>query len=268
MKKISMAVLALFLTGALLAPARAQEGASGQAEAAAAPVPAPAAETPPAPEMKKKAKKKPAKKAAAKQAAPAPAAEPVPAAAAGTATGETAPAAEAAAVPAPVPAVAPAAAEAAPAPQPEIAAPAPEAKPAPAAEPVKPAAARRSSCQACFQTLPTGYGKITAELQPWLTEMEAQAADLDQRLSDIQKQIDGKDEAIEKARLITDKKESKAAVKNLGKERKALLKEYSGASDQKDDFYKQFSKEVEKRTLAHLKLLEESLQATLSAASD
>lgn len=159
------------------------------------------------------------------------------------------------------------AAAAVPAPQPEIAAPAPEATPAPAAEPA-PAAARRSSCQACFQTLPASYGKITAELQPWLTEMENQAAGLDQRLSDIQKQIDGKDEAIEKARLITDKKESKAAVKNLGKERKALLKEYSGASDQKDDFYKQFSKEVEKRTLGHLKLLEDSLQATLSAASD
>ncbi|MGD9642586.1 MAG: hypothetical protein AB7V08_07580 [Elusimicrobiales bacterium] len=257
MKKILTAVFAVFVTGALLAPARAQEGAAGQAEAAAVPVQAPAAETPPAPEMKKKAKKKPAKKAAKKQAAPPPAAEPVPAAAAGTASGETLPAA-----------AAPAAAVAVPVPQPETAAPAPEAKPIPAAEPAIPAAARRSSCQACFQTLPVGYGKITAELQPWLTEMEVQAADLDQRLSDIQKQIDGKDEAIEKARLITDKKESKAAVKNLGKERKALLKEYSGASGRKDDFYKQFSKEVEKRTRAHIKLLEDSLQATLSAASD
>jgi hypothetical protein len=211
MKKILMGVFAVFVTGALLAPARAQEAAAGQAEAAAA---APAA------------------------------------------------------VAAPVPAPAAAAVEAAPAPQPETAAPATEAKPVPAAEPVKPAAARRSSCQACFQTLPAGYGKINAELQPWLTEMEFQAADLDQRLSDIQKQIDGKDEAIVKARQIANKKESKAAVKNLGKERKALLKEYSGARDRKDDFYKQFSKEVEKRTLAHLKLLEDSLRATLSAASD
>ncbi|HAN05932.1 MAG TPA: hypothetical protein DCW72_03875 [Elusimicrobia bacterium] len=260
MKKILMAVFAFFVTGALLAPARAQEGAAGQAEAAAAPVPAPAVETPPDPAMKKKAKKKAAKKAAEQQAAAAPAAVPVPAAeAAGAASGEPAPAdAVQAPVPAPVPA--PAAAAVA-APQPEAAAPAPEAKPAPVT-------ARRSSCQACFQTLPAGYDGILAELKPWLTEMENQAADLDQRLSDIQKQIDGKDDAIEKARLITDKKESKAAVKNLGKERKALLKEYSGASDQKDDFYKQFSKEVEKRTLAHLKLLEDSLQATLSAASD
>lgn len=259
MKKILIAVFAVFVTGALLAPARAQEGAAGQTEAAAAPVPAPAAETPPAPAMKKKARKKPAKKAVEQQTAAAPAAVTVPAAeAAGTATGETAPA-DAAPVPVPAP---DAAAEVAAAPQPAVSAP------VPAAEPVKPAAARRSSCQACFQTLPAGYGKITAELQPWLTEMENQAADLDQRLSDIQKQIDGKDAAIEKARLITDKKESKAAVKNLGKERKALLKEYSEASDQKDDFYKQFSKEVEKRTLGHLKLLEDSLQATLSAASD
>lgn len=261
MKKILTAVFAVFVTGALLAPAGAQDGAVGQAEAAAAPTPAPAAETPPAPEMKKKAKKKPAKKVAVQQAA----AVPVPAAeAAGTASGEPAPAdAVQAPVPAPVaaPVPAPPAAVAVPVPQPVIPAPAPETKPAPAA-------ARRSSCQACFQTLPAGYEKITAELKPWLTEMESQAADLDQRLSDIQKQIDGKDDALEKARLITDKKESKAAVKNLGKERKALLKEYSAASDQKDDFYKRFSKEVEKRTLGHLKLLEDSLQATLSAASD
>lgn len=258
MKKILMAVFAVFVTGALLAPARAQEGAAGQAEAAAAPVPAPAAETPPAPAIKKKAGKKPAKKAVEQQTAAAPAAVPVPAAeAAGTAAGETAPADAA-----PVPVPAPAAAEVVAAPQPAVSAP------VPAAGPVKPAAARRSSCQACFQTLPAGYGRITAELQPWLTEMENQAADLDQRLSDIQKQIDGKDADIEKARQIANKKESKAAVKNLGKERKALLKEYSEASDQKDDFYKQFSKEVEKRTLGHLKLLEDSLQATLSAASD
>ena len=259
MKKILMAVFAVFVTGALLAPARAQEGAAGQAEAAAVPTPAPAAEMPPAPAMKKKARKKPAKKAVEQQAAPAPAAVPVPAAeAAGIATGETAPAA----APVPVPVPAAAAAEVVAVSQPAVSAP------VPAAEPAKPAAPRRSSCQACFQTLPAGYGKITAELQPWLTEMENQAADLDQRLSDIQKQIDGKDAAIEKARLITDKKESKAAVKNLGKERKALLKEYSAASDRKDDFYKQFSKEVEKRTLSHIKLMEDSLQATLSAASD
>lgn len=258
MKKILMAVFAVFVTGALLAPARAQEAAAGQPEAAAAPVPAPAAETPPAPAMKKKAKKKPAKKAVEQQTAAAPAAVPVPGAeAAGTASGETAPV-DAAPVPVPAPA---AAAVAVPVPQPVIPAPAPETKPVPAA-------ARRSSCQACFQTLPAGYEKITAELKPWLTEMENQAADLDQRLSDIQKQIDGKDADIEKARQIANKKESKAAVKNLGKERKALLKEYSAASDQKDDFYKQYSKEVEKRTQAHLKLLEDSLQATLSAASD
>lgn len=256
MKKILMAVFAVFVTGALLAPAMAQEADAGQAQAAAAAA-APAAETPPAPAMKKKAKKKPAKKAAGQQAA-APAAAPVPAAAAGDASGETAPAAVPAPVPAPVPA---APAEAAPAPQAEIAAPVPAAEPAPAA-------ARRSSCQACFQTLPAGYGKISAELKPWMAEMEGQAADLDQSLSDIQKRIDGKDGDIENARQIANKKESKAAVKNLNKERKALLKEYSKAADQKADFYKQFSKEVEKRTRAHLKLLEDSLRATLSAASD
>lgn len=259
MKKTLLTAFALFLTGALLAPASAQEADAGQAQAAAAP--APATETPPAPAIKKQAKKKPAKKAVEQQAAAAPAAVPVPAAeAAGTASGEPAPAA--AVVPAPVPAPAAAAAEAAATPRPETAAP------APAAEPAKPMTARRSSCQACFQTLLSGYGNITAELKPWMAEMEGQAADLDQRLSDIQKRIDGKDGDLEKARLIANKKESKAAVKNLGKERKALLKEYSEAADQKEDFYKKFSKEVEKRTQAHLKLLEDSLRATLSAASD
>jgi hypothetical protein len=150
---------------------------------------------------------------------------------------------------------------------PAVAVAEPAAVPEPAPAPVKPAA-RHSSCPACFQTLLSGYKNIVGELTPWMEEKEAGAADLDQRLSDIQKNIDAKDKAIEEAKLGADKKAAKAAVKSLSRERKAFLKEYGEVSDQKDAYYKKFSREVRKKTEGHLKLLEDSLTATLSAASE
>jgi hypothetical protein len=138
----------------------------------------------------------------------------------------------------------------------------------PAPEAVVPAPpAPRSACPHCFQPLLAGYKGIIADLAPWMEEMDAQAALLDQKLSEIQKQINEKDDAIEKARLITDKKEMKAAVKSLTKEHKQLMNEYSGASDRKDAFYKKFSKEIEKKAEGYNKTAEQKLRETLSAAS-
>ena len=97
--------------------------------------------------------------------------------------------------------------------------------------------------------------------------MDAKAAAIDQLLSAIQKRINEKDDAIEKAKLGTDKKEVKAAVKSLGKERKMFLNEYAAASDAKAGFYKRFSKEAEKKVDGYNQMVELKLKATLSAAS-
>ena len=139
--------------------------------------------------------------------------------------------------------------------------------PAAVIAPVTPEPVRRSVCPNCFQPLLAGYNEIVADLKPWMDEMDVKAAALDQRLSDIQKQINEKDDSIEKAKLGTDKKEAKAAVKSLGKERKMFLKEYAAASDEKDEFYKRFSKEVEKKIEGYNKIVEAKLKMTLSAAS-
>ena len=63
---------------------------------------------------------------------------------------------------------------------------------APAA--VKPASARPQSCPNCFLPLLSGYKSIVDELKTWTDEMAAQATALDQALSDIQGQIDEKDQ--------------------------------------------------------------------------
>ena len=65
------------------------------------------------------------------------------------------------------------------------------------------------------------------DLAPWTEKMEAQAAAFNSELSAIQKQINEKDTAIEQVRLGTDKKEVKAAIKSLTKERKLFLKDYA-----------------------------------------
>ncbi len=139
--------------------------------------------------------------------------------------------------------------------------------PALAAAPVKPAAARLQACPGCFQPLLEGYNGIIADLKPWMEDMEAQAEGLDRKLSEIQKRINEKDDAIEKAKTGTDKKEAKAVVKSLHKERKTILKEYTGTSDKKDEFYKKFSKEAEKKMKDYNKIVAMKLQMTLSAAS-
>lgn len=242
MKKIMLMASALLITGALLTPAFAQEEQPAQAQASPE---APATETvkPAVPVTKKTVrKKKSVKKAPAQQ----PAVE-VPAQAVSQA---------------PVP-VAVAAAEAPQVPQVEAATVAPVA----VSTPVKPEVARRSTCPNCFQPLLAGYNGIISDLKPWIDEMEVRAAALDQRLSDIQQRIDEKDAAIEKARLITDKKEAKAAVKSFSKERKIFLTEYTDASDEKDEFYKKFSKEIEKKIEGYNKTVEVKLKTTLSAAS-
>ena len=97
--------------------------------------------------------------------------------------------------------------------------------------------------------------------------MASQAALFSSELSSIQKQIDGKDAAIEKARLGADKKAVKTAVKELSRERKQLLKEYSAASDEKAGFYEQFSKELEKKTEQYGRIVNEKLKEAMSAAS-
>ena len=157
-------------------------------------------------------------------------------------------------------------------PQVELATAAPAAssetvKPAAAIEAVKPAEAQLSACPHCFQPLLAGYSGIVAELRPWMEEMEVKAAAFDHRLSAIQKQINEKDDAIEKAKLGTDKKAMKAAVKLLTKEHKLLMKEYTMASEGKEAFYKKFSKEIEKKTERYDKIVESKLRETLSAAS-
>ncbi len=64
-----------------------------------------------------------------------------------------------------------------------------------------------------------------------------------------------------------DKKEVKAAVKSLGKERKAFLKEYTGASDEKDEFYKKFSNEAGEKVEGYNQIVQVKLKMTRSAAS-
>lgn len=144
---------------------------------------------------------------------------------------------------------------AAPASQPAASAPAPAAQ------------ARPAACPHCFQPLAAGYKVILSELEPWLAEMEAKAAEFNSDLSAIQKQIDAKEKALEEAKAGTDKKAAKPVIKTLSGERKQLLKDYSAASDAKADFYKQFGKEAEKRVARYDKTVREKLQQTMSAAS-
>jgi hypothetical protein len=139
--------------------------------------------------------------------------------------------------------------------------------PAAVSAPAAPEAVRPQACPNCFQPLLAGYNEIIADLKSWMDGMDAQAADLDRRLSEMQKRIDEKDDAIEKAKLGTDKKAAKTAVKALNKERKMELKEYAGASDEKDRFYKKFSKEAEKKVEGYNKITAAKLRITLSAAS-
>ena len=232
MKKIVMITWAVLITGALLAPAGAQEQPPVQAQAG------PAA---PAAPRKRTARTKRVKKEQAK----APAAQAVPAPAV------------------PVQVSTPATAAALPLPRVEVA----TAAPAAVSEAPKPAAFPRSSCPHCFQPLLAGYSGVISDLIPWMEAMDLQAAAFDHKLSAIQKQINEKENAIEQAKLDTDKKAMKAAVKNLNKEHKLLLKEYSAASDEKDAFYKKFSKEVEKRAERYNKITGSKLKETLSAAS-
>lgn len=141
------------------------------------------------------------------------------------------------------------------------------AAPAAVSEAVKPKPGTLSSCPHCFQPLVAGYSGILAELNPWMEEMDVRAADLDHKLSAIQKRINEKDSAIENAKLGTDKKAMKAAVKSLNKEHKLLEKEYDKASEEKDAFYEKFSKEIEKKTEHYNKIMGSKLKETLSAAS-
>jgi Sec-independent protein translocase protein TatA len=145
----------------------------------------------------------------------------------------------------------------------------PEAAPAQAvvSETVKAESARPLSCPNCFLPLLTGYTNIMNELKSWTAEMETQAADHDLALSAIQKRIDAKDDEIAKAKLGTEKKTVKAAVKSLTKEHKLLLKEYGAANDKKTEFYKQFSKEIAKKTEDYNKIALENLKQVQSAAS-
>lgn len=123
------------------------------------------------------------------------------------------------------------------------------------------------SCPNCFLPLPAGYKSIMDELTPWTAEMAAQATDCDRVLSSIQKQINEKEKAIESAKLGTEKKAVKAAVKSLTKERKILLKEYSAENDKKTAFYKQFSKELAKKADAYNKIVIRKLKEAQSAAA-
>lgn len=235
MKKTIVMASAIFITGALLAPAFAQEAQPAPVQASPA-APDAAAVTPAAPVKKKAGKKKAAKKAAPKAAVEAVSQEPVPAAAA-------------------APEV------------PQVPQEAALAVPAVVSEAVKPEVVRRSVCPNCFQPLLAGYNEIIVDLKPWMEDMDVKAGALAQNLSDIQKKINGKDDEIERAKLGPDKKAAKETVKTLNKERKAFLKEYSNASDEKDKFYKKFSKEVEKKIEGYTKTVESKKQMTLSAAS-
>lgn len=232
MKKITLIAASFLIAAALLAPVSAQEAPAAPAQAAVS-----APSVPAAPANKKTAKPKRAKKAQVKEPAAAPAA-----------VQETVqvstPAAE-------VP------------PAPETAAPAP----APVVEAPKPAPGTLSSCPHCFQPLVAGYKSILADLEPWMEKADVQAAEFDHRLSAIQKQINEKEKAIEEAKLDADRKAVKAAVKALTKEHKQLLKEYGTAADQKETFYKKFSKVIEKKTEGYNKTIESKLRETLSAAS-
>ncbi len=240
MKKISLMAAALLITGSLLVPAFAQDETPAQGqESAAEPAAAPA--KPVVHVRKKVRRKKVAKKAPAQQ-----------------------PAAQAAATPVarePEPAAAPAA----PAPQVRQIETA-TAAPAAVSAPVIAEAPRRSACPNCFQPLLAGYNDIISELKPWMDEMDVQASDFERRLSAIQKHIDEKDDAIEKAKLGTDKHEVKAAVKDLSRERKTFLKDYSEVRDEKEDFYKQFSKEIEKKIEGYNKTVKLKLKITQAAA--
>jgi hypothetical protein len=235
MKKMIFMVSALLITGALISGAFAQEAQPAKQQAVPA-APAASAVTPAAPAKKKTPKKKIAKEA---------------------------PAPVTVAVVPPFPQVE--AATAAP-----VAASVPVAVSTPVAVSVPVKAeppARPPACPGCFQPLLAGYIDIIADLKPWMEEMDVQASDLDSRLSEIQKRINEKEDAIEKAKLGTNKKEAKAAVKSLGKERKTILKEYTDTRDKKDKFYKTFSKEVEKKMEGYNKITAMKLQMTLSAAS-
>lgn len=240
--KISLIIISALLL-ACAAPAAQAEPPVSRPAAGAAPKPA-------RPAKKKKIRKR-VRKAPAQPPAAAGAVIAVPAAAAGTPPDETA------------------AGSAAPEEAPQAANAAEEA-PLQADEPAGAAAmsaARPKACPHCFEPLAAGYKGILSDLEPWTAGMEAQAAALNSELSAIQKQINAKDDAIEEAKLGTDKKASKAAVKALTKDRKQLLKEYSAASGKKASFYKQYSKELEIRTKRYNKITEEKLQEALSAAS-
>jgi len=237
MKKNTTILCAFLISVALAAPSFAQGEKPGQAQVS--PAEAAPAVKPAAPVKPKAPKKKIAKKTQIKE----PAAETAAAAASQAPT------------PVPAPAVASQQVEAA------------TVAPAAVSEAVKPESAPPSACPHCFQPLLAGYKGIIDDLDPWMGEMNVQAAALDQKLSAIQKQINEKESAIETARLGTDKKARKEAVKGLTRERKQLLKEYSAASGEKDAFYKKFSKEVEKRTEGYNKIVESKLNETLSAAS-
>ncbi|HNT98204.1 MAG TPA: hypothetical protein PKK31_08070 [Elusimicrobiales bacterium] len=134
--------------------------------------------------------------------------------------------------------------------------------PVPAAKP-----AFRSACQYCFQPLLDGYAGLIEELKPWLAELETSAADFEATLSGIQKEIDAKDAAISAAKEGADKKAVKAEVKKLTADRKVLLKKYVSVSDEKEKFYKRYSKEVAKRIEAQIGKVQQMLRQVQSAAS-
>jgi len=239
MKKITLAASALLIAASLSAPVFAQDESPAQAqESAAAPAAAPAK---PAVRVRKKVRrKKNVKKAQTQQPAAPVAVKPVSVE--------------------PEPVVAPAAVPQAPKVETATAAP------AAVSAPVIAEAPRRSACPNCFQPLLAGYNDIISELKPWMDEMDVQASDFERRLSAIQKHIDEKDDAIEKAKLGTDKHEVKAAVKDLSRERKTFLKDYSEVRDEKEDFYKQFSKEIEKKIEGYNKTVKLKLKITQAAA--
>jgi hypothetical protein len=241
MKKTVLMASAFLIAGAAFAPGFAQEEKSAQEEQAQLAIPASEAAKPAEPAKKKPIRKKRAKKAPVKPMV-------------SESEFKTA--------------------DQAPAKAPALAAEVPQTtqvsavSSAPVADTaaLKPEAPPPSSCPDCFQPLPIGYESIIADLKSWTAELETQAAIFDLTLSAVQKQIDEKDNAIEKARLGTDKKAVKAAVKSLTKERKLFLKEYTAESDKKTEFYKQFAKEAEKKIDYYNKMVEEKLKQAQASA--
>ena len=122
------------------------------------------------------------------------------------------------------------------------------------------------SCPNCFSPLLTGYQDIMDELKSWTTAMETQATECDQAILDLQKQIDAKENELTQAKLGTEKKAVKAAVKALTKERKQLAKDQSAATAKKAAFYKQFSKDISKKTADYNKIASDKLKEAKTAA--